>query len=138
VQIDEAKRPPKDPADTHLRSAQEVTGYYIEASDGEIGRVDGFVTDDEDWAIPLHRGGNAEVVAGKEGAGFTRMGGTARPPYWLHEAEHQSSLFPERCLSGVALAGSVLWTILFDALLTFLSLYSVNRKGKLSWLVARL
>ena len=28
-----------------------VTGYHIEATDGEIGHVDGFVVDDEAWAI---------------------------------------------------------------------------------------
>jgi hypothetical protein len=28
-----------------------VTGYHIEAADGEIGHVDGFVVDDEAWAI---------------------------------------------------------------------------------------
>jgi len=37
--------------DSHLRSAQVVTGYFIEASDGEIGHLDGFVFDDETWAI---------------------------------------------------------------------------------------
>jgi hypothetical protein len=37
--------------DSHLRSAQEVTGYNMEASDGEIGHLDGFVFDDETWAI---------------------------------------------------------------------------------------
>ncbi len=42
---------PSDPADSHLRSTQEVTGYSIEAADGEIGHVDGFVFDDEAWAI---------------------------------------------------------------------------------------
>jgi hypothetical protein len=37
--------------DSHLRSSEDVTGYSIEASDGEIGHVDGFVVDDEAWAI---------------------------------------------------------------------------------------
>jgi hypothetical protein len=37
--------------DSHLRSSQEVTGYSLEAVDGEIGSVDGFVVDDDDWAI---------------------------------------------------------------------------------------
>ena len=37
--------------DSHLRSAEAVTGYHIEADDGEIGHVDGFVMDDEAWAI---------------------------------------------------------------------------------------
>jgi hypothetical protein len=37
--------------DSHLRSTEAVTGYDIEASNGEIGHVDGFVVDDEAWAI---------------------------------------------------------------------------------------
>jgi hypothetical protein len=37
--------------DSHLRSAEEVTSYYIESTDGEIGHVDGFIFDDETWAI---------------------------------------------------------------------------------------
>ena len=38
-------------ADSHLRSSNAVTGYHIDASDGEIGHVNGFVMDDEAWAI---------------------------------------------------------------------------------------
>jgi hypothetical protein len=38
-------------ADSHLRSTEAVTGYYIEAADGEIGHVDGFIVDDEAWAL---------------------------------------------------------------------------------------
>jgi PRC-barrel domain len=38
-------------ADSHLRSTEAVTGYHIEATDGEIGHVDGFAVDDEVWAI---------------------------------------------------------------------------------------
>ena len=37
--------------DSHLRSSCAVTGYHIEAVDGEIGHVDGFLIDDEAWAI---------------------------------------------------------------------------------------
>jgi hypothetical protein len=36
---------------SHLRSSQAVTGYHIEAMDGEIGHLEGFVLDDETWAI---------------------------------------------------------------------------------------
>ena len=39
------------PVDTHLRSADAVTGYNINATDGEIGHVCGFIVDDEAWAI---------------------------------------------------------------------------------------
>jgi hypothetical protein len=37
--------------DPHLRSTQAVTGYHIQALDGEIGHVDDFIIDDKTWAI---------------------------------------------------------------------------------------
>jgi hypothetical protein len=37
--------------DSHLRNSGAVTGYSIEATDGEIGHLDGFIVDDEAWAI---------------------------------------------------------------------------------------
>jgi uncharacterized protein YrrD len=37
--------------DTHLRSTQQVSGYYIKAKDGEIGHVQDFIVDDATWAI---------------------------------------------------------------------------------------
>ncbi len=55
-------QPPADPhpqasafeseeADPHLRSTREVTGYHISASDGDIGHVEDFIIDDEEWII---------------------------------------------------------------------------------------
>jgi len=41
----------RESQDSHLRSTEAVAGYDIEATDGEIGHVDGFIVDDEDWAI---------------------------------------------------------------------------------------
>lgn len=46
-----AGRIEKESTDSHLRSTEGITGYYVEARDGEIGHVDGFVIDDEAWAI---------------------------------------------------------------------------------------
>ena len=46
-----ADRVRRESTDSHLRSTEAVTGYNIEAADGEIGHVDGFVVDDEAWAI---------------------------------------------------------------------------------------
>jgi hypothetical protein len=46
-----ADRVRRESTDSHLRSTEAVTEYYIEAADGEIGHVDGFVVDDEAWAI---------------------------------------------------------------------------------------
>lgn len=39
------------PDEGHLRSAQEIVGYRIEASDGDIGRVQDLLVDDSDWEI---------------------------------------------------------------------------------------
>ena len=49
-EIEEA-RARRNSEDRNLRSTKEVTGYYIEASDGDIGHVEDFVIDDETWAI---------------------------------------------------------------------------------------
>jgi hypothetical protein len=38
--------------DPHLRSVEAVTGYHINASDGEIGHVETMLVDDADWSIP--------------------------------------------------------------------------------------
>jgi hypothetical protein len=38
-------------ADVHLRSAQAVNGYHIQASDGAIGHICDFMMDDQSWAI---------------------------------------------------------------------------------------
>lgn len=45
------KAPLEKPADPNLRSTRRVTGYYIQAMDGEIGHVHDFIVDDETWAI---------------------------------------------------------------------------------------
>ena len=46
-----ADRARKESPDSHLRSTEAVSGYGIEAVDGEIGHVNGFILDDEAWAI---------------------------------------------------------------------------------------
>jgi len=38
-------------SESHLRSSEEVMGYHLETHDGEIGHLDGFLVDDESWAI---------------------------------------------------------------------------------------
>jgi sporulation protein YlmC with PRC-barrel domain len=37
--------------DPHLRSTRQVSGYQIHAADGEIGHVEDFIVDDENWKI---------------------------------------------------------------------------------------
>ena len=46
-----ASRAGTESADSHLRSTKEVTGYHIEATDGEIGHVENFIVDHHTWAI---------------------------------------------------------------------------------------
>ncbi len=41
----------ESPDATHVRSANEVIGYHIEATDGSIGHVDDLIADDESWVI---------------------------------------------------------------------------------------
>lgn len=43
--------PEAHPADSHLRSTDEVTGYVIHARDGEIGHVEDFLFDEQSWTI---------------------------------------------------------------------------------------
>ena len=40
-----------EPAKSHLRSAKEVMGYHIQATDDEIGHVEDFILSDETWTI---------------------------------------------------------------------------------------
>jgi hypothetical protein len=37
--------------DPHLRSCNVMTQYHVHATDGDIGHVDGFLIDDQSWAI---------------------------------------------------------------------------------------
>ena len=133
-----AERVRRESADSHLRSSEAVIGYNIEATDGEIGHLDGFVVDDEAWAIRYIEVATRNWWPGKKvlvsPAWIERVSWTeskvyvglsreaikdgpeyaesmpitreyenrlylhyGRPPYWLHQAAHESS----SSLSGV-------------------------------------
>ena len=47
----EAERERHRDDDPHLRSCEAIVGYHIHATDGEVGHVEGFLIDDETWAI---------------------------------------------------------------------------------------
>lgn len=52
--VDERAQPERvdqKAGDPHLRSINEVTGYYVEARDGDIGHVEEFLLDENDWSI---------------------------------------------------------------------------------------
>lgn len=42
---------PERSGDPSMRSIRNVTGYYIEATDGDLGHVDDFIVDTSEWAI---------------------------------------------------------------------------------------
>ena len=46
-----AKRARHRQDDPHLHSCQAVIGYHLQATDGEIGHVEGMLVDEETWAI---------------------------------------------------------------------------------------
>lgn len=41
----------ESPEQSHLRSSAEVTGYRVQATDGEIGHIEDLVFDDQDWIV---------------------------------------------------------------------------------------
>ena len=49
-----------------MRSAAHVTGYHIEAKDGEIGHVEDFIIDDETWEIRYMVVDTRNWLAGKK------------------------------------------------------------------------
>jgi uncharacterized protein YrrD len=44
-------KPSGKPWDHHLRSTHAVSGYNVQALDGELGHIEDFIVDDETWAI---------------------------------------------------------------------------------------
>lgn len=48
---DEQRADESEELDSRLRSTQEVTGYHVRALDGEVGHVEDFLVDDENWTI---------------------------------------------------------------------------------------
>ena len=47
-EMETGRQPEGDP---YLRSAREVTGYAIQARDGDLGHVEDFIVDDESWGL---------------------------------------------------------------------------------------
>lgn len=44
-------RDAEEAADIHLRSAEEVRGYHIQATDDRLGHIEDFLVDDDSWAM---------------------------------------------------------------------------------------
>lgn len=46
------RRLPEEPqGDPNLRSVREVTGYYVKATDGDIGHIEDFMVEGDDWVL---------------------------------------------------------------------------------------
>jgi hypothetical protein len=43
--------PAQATGDPHLRSVKEVTGYHLQTTNASMGHVEGFLVDDESWAL---------------------------------------------------------------------------------------
>jgi sporulation protein YlmC with PRC-barrel domain len=68
--------------DPHLRSSRQVTGYHIHAADGEIGHVEDFIIDDENWAIRLLVVDTRNWLPGKK---------VLLSPHWINRVEWADS-----------------------------------------------
>ena len=72
----EAQKVPGESAkawDPHLRSTHHVTGYHIQAEDGEIGHVEDFIIDDKTWTIRYLVIDTRNWWPGAKVLGFTEM-----------------------------------------------------------------
>jgi uncharacterized protein YrrD len=49
--VPESQAALEEAGDPHLRSAKEVAGYRVDASDGPLGHITDFIIDDEGWGI---------------------------------------------------------------------------------------
>ena len=54
------------PADPHLRSTAELSGYKIYTLDGEAGKLTDFIIDDQNWSILFLLARQDELFAGEE------------------------------------------------------------------------
>jgi sporulation protein YlmC with PRC-barrel domain len=52
--------------DTHLRSSNEVIGYYIKAADGDIGHVNDLIVDIDSWQINYFVVDTGNILPGKK------------------------------------------------------------------------
>jgi hypothetical protein len=92
----------------HLRSTREVTGYHVQATDGEVGHVDDFLVGEQSWKIRYLRidtsnwlGGKSVIVAsdaldwidtraGRLKVSVTRDAVKQSPPFAAIESELNS------------------------------------------------
>ena len=66
---------PREADQPNLRSSHVVTGYHIHAEDGEIGHVEDFILDEQDWAIRYLEVNTSNWLPGKH---------VLVAPIWIH------------------------------------------------------
>ena len=72
----------EESVDSHLHGTDFVTGYSIEAKDGEIGHVDRFIVDEEVWAIRYLEVATQNWWPGKK---------VLLPPAWVERVSWEES-----------------------------------------------
>lgn len=83
TQEPEHRPAPKEPeGDPHLRSIKEVTGYHVQAEDGDIGHIDDFIVDDDNWSIRYLVIDTRNLISGKKVLVATT---------WLHSMSWEES-----------------------------------------------
>jgi uncharacterized protein YrrD len=84
VDLKEEKQVESDESETqHLRSLKKVIGYKVKARDGEIGHIEDFVVDDENWKI------NYFIV--DTGGWFQKGNQVMLAPHWITGIDLDSS-----------------------------------------------
>jgi hypothetical protein len=67
LQMDQEKKTAKEKSeDPHLRSAREVMGYDIQATDGPIGHIQDFIIEDRSWIIHYIIVNTKNFLAGRQ------------------------------------------------------------------------
>jgi sporulation protein YlmC with PRC-barrel domain len=79
--------------DPHLRSTRQVTGYHIQATNGEIGHVEDFFVDEESWVIDNLVVETGNWLVGKK---------VIIPPSWIKSVNWaESSVYIDRMRESV-------------------------------------
>jgi hypothetical protein len=70
------------PWDSHLRSTHAVSGYSVDASDGNVGHIEDFIIDDQTWAIRYLVVNTRNWLAGRN---------VLVPPQWIEAINWEES-----------------------------------------------
>jgi hypothetical protein len=80
--IEEAKTKKNQDDDVHLRSCQAVINYHIQATDGDIGHIQGLLIDEETWVIRYMIVNTSNWWLGHQ---------VLIPPHWIEDVSWQDA-----------------------------------------------